>query len=101
MSSVARAWIDRWRAAGGDFAVMARRDGAERVVLRGMAEPSIWVPTDGGNPALKPHEWLTEREHQDGARKVLDALLTLVPGLEAAVFEIVGPGVLASVEQMA
>jgi len=87
---MARAWIDRWKAAGGDFGTSFNPDGSFRSLTRGMIEPRFWTPTDEGNPKLEPHQWLTEQTHQRGAVKVLDSLLTLVPGLQDAVFEIVG-----------
>lgn len=88
--NMARAWIDRWKAAGGNFGKSFNSDGSFRCLMRGMAEPRFWTPTDEGNPKLEPHQWLVDAEYQRGAVKVLDSLLTLVPGLEDAVFEIVG-----------
>lgn len=93
---MARAWIDRWKAAGGSFGISWNADGSFRSILRGMAEPCIWTPTDEGNPQLEPHQWLTDSAHQRGAVKVLDSLLTLVPGLQDAVMEIVGYQLLAT-----
>ena len=87
---MARAWIDRWKAAGGDFGRSFNPDGSLRGSTRGMSEPRFWKPTDEGNPKLEPHQWLIEAAHQSGAVKILDSLLTLVPGLQDAVFEIVG-----------
>lgn len=95
LRSTAEAWIDRWKAAGGDFGIAYNADGSFRSLLRGMIEPDLWKPTDPDNPALAPHERLTEEEHQRGAVKVLEALLTLVPGLRDAVYEIVDHKLLA------
>lgn len=93
---MARAWIDRWRAAGGNFGIAFNPDGSFRSLMRGRAESYTWTPTDEGNEALEPHTWLLEEPHQPGAIKVLEGLLTLVPGLQDAVTEIVGYQLLAS-----
>ena len=95
---MARVWIDRWKAAGGNFGQSFNPNGSFRGLLRGMAEPRFWTPTDEGNPQLEPHLWLTDPAHQRGAVKVLDSLLTLVPGLQDAVFEIVGAQLLSARE---
>lgn len=95
---MARAWIDRWKAAGGDFGQSFYPDGSFRSLMRGMAEPRFWTPTDEGNPQLEPHQWLTDPAHQRDAVKVLDSFLTLVPGLQDAVFEIVAAQLLATRE---
>jgi hypothetical protein len=95
MMTVARAWIDRWQAAGGDFGVMLDRDGRPRRLIRGVIEPDQWRPTDEGNAALPPHMWLVEEDHQRGAVKVLEAMLELLPDLAAAVREVAGASVFA------
>jgi hypothetical protein len=95
MMTVARAWIDRWQAAGGDFGVMLDRDGRPHRLIRGVAEPDQWRPTDEGNSSLPPHMWLVEEEHQRGAVKVLEAMLELLPDVAAAVREVAGARVFA------
>lgn len=90
---VARAWIDRWCACGGDFGARFNADKSFGGIVRGMAEPSFWTPTDEGNEKLPPHTWLLEEGHQRGAVKVLEAMLILVPGLNETVRDIVGPSV--------
>lgn len=93
---VARAWIDRWKAAGGDFGARYNNDGSLNGIVRGVVEPSFWTPTDDANEKLPPHTWLLEKDHQRGAVKVLEAMLLLVPGLDDAVRDIVGPSILAN-----
>jgi hypothetical protein len=85
---MARAWLDRWQAIGGNFALSWNADGSFRSVLRGMPMPYTWTPTDEGNEKLPPHVWLTREEHHEGAVKALEAMLILSPGLRAAVWEI-------------
>lgn len=88
LRSTAKAWIDRWEALGGDFGMSYNSDGSERGMLRGIPEPSFWTPPAEQNPQLRPHEWIIEKSHHSGAVKLLGSLLTLVPGLENAVFSI-------------
>jgi hypothetical protein len=94
---VARAWIGRWRACGGDFGARFNSDGSFHGLMCGVVESSFWTPTDQGNEKLPPHTWLLEEPHQRGAVKTLEAMLVLIPGLDAAVREIVGPSVWARI----
>lgn len=88
---MARAWVDRWKALGGDFGLSFNNDGTVRGVLRGMiCGADLWAPTDQGREDIRPHTWLTREEHHDGAVKALEGLLELVPGLREAVREIAG-----------
>jgi hypothetical protein len=89
---MARAWIDRWKAAGGDFGLSGSR------VIFGNVESYIWEPSDHGRADLAPHVWLTEPEQQRGAIKALEGLLTLTPGLKDAVRGIVGVQLLTAAE---
>lgn len=87
---VAHAWVNRWKAAGGDFGVMWPAEGGKGTLMFGQCEPHIWQPTDRPDGALAPHLCLTEPEHQAGAIKALEAMLALVPGLRDAVRDVVG-----------
>jgi len=89
---IARAWIDRWEALGGNFGLMYNRDGTPKSVLRGMLmAQELWTKPDEGRADLPPHTWLTDWERQhDGAVKVLEGLLVLVPGLRDAVLQCSG-----------
>lgn len=91
----AEAWIDRWKATGGGFALAYNADGSVRAMMHGMLEPSFWEPTDEGNLSLPPHTWLTEKDHQGGAKRVLEALLIMVPELQETVREMVMPQLLS------
>jgi hypothetical protein len=86
----AQAWVNRWKAAGGDFSIMWPVEGGKGVLMFGQCEPHVWQPTDEAGGALAPHLCLTEPEHQAGAIKALEALLHLVPGLREAVRDVVG-----------
>jgi hypothetical protein len=87
---VARAWIDRWQAAGGDIGVAWNNDGSFRSYTLSMWEPGYWEPTDEAAGKLPPHLWLRESGHQAGAKRVLEAMLEMVPGLENEVRQIAG-----------
>lgn len=87
---MARAWVDRWNACGGDFGCRYNPDGSFHSVMRGVPEPRFWTPTDEGNAELPPHCWLIEKGHHAGAVKVLEAMLELVPGLRDTITQIVG-----------
>jgi hypothetical protein len=93
---MARAWLDRWQACGGDFGWSWNADGSCRGMVRGMPEADYWTPTDEGNDKLPPHTWLVEERHQSGAVKVLEGLMVLVPGLRETVHDIVGSKLLAN-----
>ena len=95
MLTVARAWIDRWKAVGGHFGLAYNPDGSVRGVMMGKAEPRFWTPTDEGNVSLPPHMWIVEEQHQRGAAKALEGILELVPELSDTVLEIVGYQLLA------
>jgi hypothetical protein len=83
---VARAWADRWKALGGDFGLTYNNDGSVKGAHRGMiCGADLWTPTDRGREDLRPHTWLTEDHHHEGAVKALEGLLELVPGLSDAV----------------
>lgn len=89
--AVAEAWVDRWRALGGDFGAV-RRPGEPATATRGMLMAlEYWKPTDRDNPRLAPHAWLTEKKHHAGAVKALEGMLELVPDLQDAVFDLVAP----------
>lgn len=90
---VACAWMDRWKALGGDVGLSFRPDGRVAGVHRGMTcMTELWAPEapDREREDLPPHTWLIEERHHDGAVKALEGLLELVPGLRAAVREIAG-----------
>ncbi len=94
MLHVARAWVDRWRAAGGDFGAMFPRGEGRGHVIFGSLDPSFWTPTDADRADLPPHVRLTEERHPRGALRALEGLLILTPGLREAVIQIVGTSVL-------
>jgi hypothetical protein len=95
---MARAWVDRWRALGGDFGFIYNREGLIEGVTRGMlCGTDLWTDrTDRVHPKLEPHARLIEDGHHAGAVKVLEGLLMLVPGLREAVREIAGSIALAA-----
>lgn len=84
LAGVALAWIDRWKALGGDFGRVQRDDG-NVVTLGRLIEPSLWHPTDRDRDDLPPHVWFVEPEHHVGGVKALEGLLTLSPALRDAV----------------
>lgn len=88
---LAKAWVDRWRALGGTFGSINRNGEAPHATRGMVVDLDYWQPTDRGNPELPPHAWLLEPEHHHGAVKVLEGFLHLVPGLQEAVFAVVGP----------
>lgn len=88
---VARAWMDRWKALGGDVGLTFDRDLKPMGVHRGMLVAlELWTPTDQGREDIPPHTWLVREDLHDGAVKALEGLLELVPGLKDAVREIAG-----------
>lgn len=91
---VARAWLDRWHALGGNFSV-AWKPGQPGQVMIGHPMPYAWTPSDDWGSGMAPHLWLGEGDHT-GAVKALQGLLALVPGLREAVFEIGGRRALAA-----
>lgn len=97
---MARAWTDRWRAAGGNFGLLHGGDGKPRMMF-GRAESCVWEPTDQDRDDLPPHVRLTEPEHQAGAIRALEAMLVLVPNLREAVSGVVGVQLLAAPEREA
>lgn len=89
----AHAWIDRWRALGGTFGVIQRNNEPARPTRGMLVALEHWEPTDRSHPTLKPHTWLVDEKDHAGAVRVLEGLLDLQPGLEQAVFAVVGPTV--------
>lgn len=97
---VARAWIDRWKAAGGYFGHSYALDGSVEGLGIGWCEYGTndpdWTPRDGDDSPLEPHIRLSESKHCRGARKVLEAMLVLVPGLKDIVRECAAQELLAA-----
>jgi hypothetical protein len=89
---VARAWLDRWKALGGNVGLTYDGDLNPIGVHRGMvADPDFWTHrTDEGRDDIPPHVWLYRDGHHEGAYKALEGLLVMVPGLKDAVSEIAG-----------
>lgn len=88
---VARAWIDRWQALGGDFGLRYNPAGQPEGIMRGMTcALDYWARTDRDRADLPPHTWLVEDQHHDGAVKALEGMLELLPELAEAVREIAG-----------
>lgn len=88
---MARAWIDRWDALGGNFGFVYDRDGSPKQVMRGMiVDTDLWKPTDEGREDLQPHMWLVEEKEHSGALRALEGLLALCPGLREAVHDLGG-----------
>jgi hypothetical protein len=93
---VARAWMDRWKALGGNVGLSYDQEMKPVGVHRWMvADCDLWTPTDEGREDIPPHVWLYRDEHHDGAVKALEGLLAMVPGLQNAVREIAGQEALA------
>lgn len=93
LRTVAEAWVNRWCALGGAFGRILNPDGSPRAICRGIPmsytwEPPTWEKAQAMSPALRPHEHIMEREDFDGAQKMLESFLTLVPGLRDAVHDI-------------
>ncbi|KRA80306.1 hypothetical protein [Altererythrobacter sp. Root672] len=83
---MARAWMDRWKALGGDVSLTFGSDThAPRVGRSMLVALDYWQPTDTGREDIPPHTWLTEERQHEGAVKALEGLLELVPGLREAV----------------
>ena len=93
MAHVARAWVDRWRALGGDFGLVWPGDGPERLTMGMIVDLDLWKPTDRQRGELEPYLCLEERSDHHGATRVLGGMLELVPGLREAVRDVVGPSV--------
>lgn len=87
MQDMATAWIDRWQALGGSFGTTHDRDGLNGRAGRMIPMSYVWTPPEQHNPALRPHEWIMEEADHTGAAKMLESLLTLVPGLKQAVYD--------------
>jgi len=88
---VARSWVDRWKALGGDVAVSYDRDLNPVGVHRGMLmDLDLWPRSDKERDDLPPYARLVEDRHHAGAVRALDGLLELTPGLRDAVREIAG-----------
>ena len=90
LAPVAAAWIDRWRALGGSFGCIYNADMTERGLNRGIPMSYVWEPpsyeeAQAHSPTLRPHEMILRREDFDGAHKMLESMLTLIPGLQDAV----------------
>lgn len=93
LCTLAEAWADRWCALGGSFTRTFKPDGSVKSICRGIPmsytwEPPTWEEASDANHSLRPHELITNREHFDGAQKMLDSFLTMVPGLREAVSEL-------------
>lgn len=91
----ALAWIDRWAALGGSFGRGRNADGSDRGIYRGMPMPYVWEPPTcqdalAKSPHLRPHEVILESDQHEGACKMLESLLTLLPGLRDAVRDVGG-----------
>lgn len=87
---VAEAWINRWCALGGSFGRILNADGSPQSACRGIPmsytwNPPTWEVAEAMTPALRPHEQIVERKHFDGAHRMLESLLTLIPGLAGTV----------------
>lgn len=93
----AKAWVDRWRALGGDFGSMQRAGGTPTFTRGMVVDLDLWKPTDREHPLLAPHAWLIEPEHHAGAVKVLEGFLALVPGLQDSIRALVVPTIPAFV----
>lgn len=86
---MATAWVDRWKALGGDFGLEYNNGGQPKRLLRGMTMMlETWERTDKPRDDLPPHVKITEERHHDGAVKALEGMLELCPGLREAVREI-------------
>lgn len=80
---MATAWIDRWKALGGDFNFRLDKEGQPCGLLRGMTCMFENIePTDRDREDIPPHH--------DGAVKALEGLLELCPGLREGVREVAG-----------
>jgi hypothetical protein len=87
---VARAWINRWKAAGGFFGCIYEPNGETRGFGIGWGEFDLTLP-DSIHSTLPPHVQITDEAHCRGARKALEGMLELVPQLRETVWEIVSP----------
>jgi hypothetical protein len=86
---VARAWVDRWKALGGDFGMRLNRQYQPESLTRGMiCDPDLWTRTDRDRQDLPPHVRLVADYQHEGAVKALEGLLELAPDLAVAVREI-------------
>lgn len=88
MRLVAAAWIDRFEAVGGFFSHLYSPNKEKRGVGMGYPMPYTWEPPKLQHPKLPPSEQILEESQHEGAVKMLMSLLTLVPGLKAAVYEL-------------
>jgi hypothetical protein len=85
---VARAWIDRFKALGGQFGLCQHLDSPRLRAGIGLPEPYVWEPPAEQNPGLEPHEHITDPADHQGAVKALLGLLTLCPQLRAVVYQL-------------
>ena len=88
MRQVAAAWIDRFESLGGYFGHIRSPEGEPRGASMGYPMPYVWEPPRFQNPKLSPCEQILEESQHEGAVKMLMSLLTLVPGLKSAVYEL-------------
>ena len=88
MRAFAAAWIDRFEACGGFFGQIYNPDGSVKTASMGFPMPYVWQPPKLHNPKLPPCDLILEESQHEGAVKMLMSLLTLVPGLKAAVYEL-------------
>lgn len=91
MLYVARAWVDRWKALGGNFDLRLNQYGQPVSLSRGMiCDPDIWTRIDQDREDLPPHVRLIKDHQHEGAVKALEGLLEITPGLKEAVKEVGG-----------
>jgi hypothetical protein len=87
LTAIALIWMERWKAAGGFYSRSYNRDGSARGFHIGW-QCYGWAPEDYRTSKLPPHLCLYEESHQDGALRVLQAMLELCPELEQRVLSI-------------
>lgn len=86
IEQMAFAWVNRWVALGGSFGWTHYPDGSKRTLGRSLPMPYVWEPPSWEeakvqSPKLEPFHMITEREQHEGASKMLESFLVLVPGL--------------------